>query len=55
MFFSGSTWLFNYTDTLIRLYPVQFWFDAATFIGVTSLVEAIVLGVIAWRWGRVVR
>jgi integral membrane protein (TIGR01906 family) len=55
VFFSGSTWLFNYTDTLIRLYPVQFWFDAATVIGVTSIVEAIVLGLLAWRWGRAVR
>ena len=55
VFFSGDTWLFNYTDTLIRMYPVQFWFDAATVIGVTSIVEAAVLGVMAWRWGRVVR
>ena len=55
VFFSGDTWLFNYSDTLIRMYPVQFWFDAATVIGVTSIVEAAVLGVMAWRWGRVVR
>jgi integral membrane protein (TIGR01906 family) len=55
VFFSGDTWLFNYTDTLIRIYPVQFWFDAATVIGVTSIVEAVVLGVMAWRWGRAVR
>jgi integral membrane protein (TIGR01906 family) len=55
VFFSGDTWLFNYTDTLIRLYPVQFWFDAATVIGATSIVEAMVLGVLAWRWGKVVR
>jgi integral membrane protein (TIGR01906 family) len=53
--FSGDTWLFDYTDTLIRLYPVQFWFDAATVIGVTSIVEAIVLSVIAWRWGEATR
>jgi integral membrane protein (TIGR01906 family) len=52
VFFSGNTWLFDYTDTLIRLYPVQFWFDAATVIGVTSLVEAMALGVVAWRWGK---
>jgi integral membrane protein (TIGR01906 family) len=52
VFFSGNTWLFDYTDTLIRLYPVQFWFDAATVIGVTSLVEAIVLGVVARQWGK---
>jgi integral membrane protein (TIGR01906 family) len=55
IFFSGDTWLFQYTDTLIRLYPVQFWFDAATVIGVTSIVEAMVLGVLAWRWGRAVQ
>lgn len=55
VFFSGDTWLFDYTDTLIRMYPVQFWFDAATVIGVTSIVEAVVLGVMAWRWGKAVR
>jgi integral membrane protein (TIGR01906 family) len=55
IFFRGDTWLFSYTDTLIRLYPVQFWFDAATAIGVMSIAEAIVLGVLAWRWGRAAR
>ena len=55
VFFSGNTWLFNYTDTLIRLYPVPFWFDAAAAIGVTSIVEALMLGALAWRWGRAVR
>jgi integral membrane protein (TIGR01906 family) len=52
VFFRGDTWLFNFSDTLIRLYPPQFWFDAATVIGVTSIVEAVVLGVAAWWWGR---
>ena len=52
VFFSGDTWLFNFSDTLIRLYPPQFWFDAATVIGVTSIVEAVVLSVAAWWWGR---
>jgi uncharacterized membrane protein len=55
VFFSGDTWLFNFSDTLIRLYPPQFWFDAATIIGVTSIVEAIVLGVAAWWCGRMAR
>jgi integral membrane protein (TIGR01906 family) len=55
IFFSGDTWLFNYTDTLIRMYPVQFWFDAATVIGVMSILQAVVLGVLAWRWGRASR
>jgi integral membrane protein (TIGR01906 family) len=52
VFFSGDTWLFNFSDTLIRLYPPQFWFDAATVIGVTSIIEAVVLGMAAWWWGR---
>jgi len=55
VFFTGETWLFDFTDTLIRLYPPQFWFDAATLIGVTTIVEAIMLGVIAWQWGRTAR
>ena len=52
VFFTGETWLFDFSDTLIRLYPPQFWFDAATIIGVTTIIEAIVLGALAWRWGR---
>jgi len=28
MFFTGDTWLFAYSDTLIRLYPIRFWQDA---------------------------
>jgi integral membrane protein (TIGR01906 family) len=52
VFFSGDTWLFSFSDTLIRLYPPQFWFDAATVIGVASIVAAVVSGVAAWWWGR---
>lgn len=55
LFFTGETWLFNFSDTLIRLYPPQFWFDAATLIGVMTIVEAIVLGAIAWQWGKATR
>jgi integral membrane protein (TIGR01906 family) len=55
VFFSGDTWLFSYTDTLIRMYPVRFWFDAATIIGVMTIVGATVLGVMAWLWGRAAR
>ena len=33
LFFSGGTWQFEYSDTLIRLFPEQFWFDASLFIG----------------------
>ncbi|MGB7537285.1 MAG: TIGR01906 family membrane protein, partial [Anaerolineales bacterium] len=27
VFFTGETWLFPYSDTLIRLFPVAFWQD----------------------------
>jgi len=33
LFFSEGTWVFLYSDTLIRLFPEQFWFDAAVVIG----------------------
>jgi len=41
IFFSGSTWLFLYSDTLIRLFPVAFWqdifFTAAAGTALTGL------------------
>ena len=55
VFFTGDTWEFSFSDTLIRLYPPQFWFDAATVIGVTTIVEAIVLGIAAHWWSRMAR
>jgi len=33
IFFEGSTWIFNYSDTLIRLFPLRFWQDAFIFVG----------------------
>lgn len=33
LFFEGGTWRFQYSDTLIRLFPEQFWFEAALAIG----------------------
>lgn len=32
IFFQGDTWLFAYTDTLIRLFPLRFWRDAGLLI-----------------------
>lgn len=33
LFFADGTWQFLYSDTLIRLFPEQFWFDSAIIIG----------------------
>lgn len=31
LFFQGDSWLFEYSDTLIRLFPIPFWEDAFAF------------------------
>lgn len=41
VFFSGDTWLFNYSDTLIRLFPMRLWQDAFIFMGIITLGVAI--------------
>ena len=52
LFFEGDTWQFQFTDTLIRLYPVRFWSDAATYIGVGTVAQALALLVAARMWSR---
>ncbi len=37
LFFEGDSWLFLYSDTLIRLFPMQFWQDAFLWAGVISI------------------
>jgi hypothetical protein len=49
VFFTGDTWLFLWSDSLIRLFPLQFWFDAFLFVGLATLAEAGLLGALAWR------
>ncbi|MEO0563758.1 MAG: TIGR01906 family membrane protein [Chloroflexota bacterium] len=52
IFFEGDTWLFRYSDTLIRLFPEQFWFDAAIVIGTFVVVGALTIFMVTWLWGR---
>lgn len=40
LFFAPGTWQFYYSDTLIRLYPEQVWFDAALAITVFVALSA---------------
>jgi integral membrane protein (TIGR01906 family) len=47
LFFTQGTWQFDFSQTLIRLYPEQFWFDAVLTMGVLVIVGAIALLV----WG----
>lgn len=49
LFFQSGTWYFPTSDTLIRLFPEQFWFDAALVIGGITVVTALVVLVVSWR------
>lgn len=40
IFFEGNTWRFEYTDTLLRLYPEMFWTVATGLIIVLIVVQA---------------
>jgi integral membrane protein (TIGR01906 family) len=50
LFFESGTWRFAYSDTLIRLFPEQFWFDAALLIGGMTTLSALVILLVTWRW-----
>lgn len=52
MFFEAGTWRFAFSDTLIRLYPEQFWFDAILTIGVLTSLGAILILVLMWQWSK---
>ena len=49
LFFEGGTWYFAYSDTLIRLFPEQFWFDVVLFLAGLTAAEALLL---AWLTTR---
>lgn len=48
VFFEGDTWLFAFSDTLIRLFPTRFWQDVFIALGLLTLLG----GVLLWRQGR---
>ena len=49
LFFAPGTWLFNATDTLIRLVPEKFWFDTALSLAGLSLAGGLFIALIGWR------
>ena len=48
IFFSQGNWTFQLSDTLIRLFPAQFWMDAAIVIGVLTLLVSSLIIIFAW-------
>ncbi len=49
--FTGDTWRFPSSDTLIRLYPDAFWSDFAGVLAGLTLAQALLLGGVLW-WRR---
>ena len=43
LFFQGDSWMFLYSDTLIRLFPMRFWEDCFIYIGAFSLIVSLTL------------
>jgi integral membrane protein (TIGR01906 family) len=37
LFFEGDSWIFLFSDTLIRLFPIRFWQDAFLFAALIAL------------------
>ncbi len=50
IFFTGDTWLFLYSDTLIRLFPMEFWMNLFIALGFFSILFSVIL---IWVGNRV--
>ena len=52
IFFAAGSWTFSLDDTLIRLFPSQFWVDAGIAIAAMVLLASIVTLVLTWPTRR---
>lgn len=52
IFFASGTWTFALQDTLIRLFPGQFWIDAGIVIAALVLLTAVVTLILTWPTRR---
>ncbi len=52
LLFPPGTWTFAYTDSLIRLFPEQFWFDIGVLISVTTLALGILVALTGYVMSR---
>jgi integral membrane protein (TIGR01906 family) len=48
VFFAEGSWTFRFSDTLIRLFPPQFWMDAGIAVGALVLMTAVTTLVFTW-------
>ena len=51
LFFKGDSWIFLYSDTLIRLFPMRFWRDSFIYVGLITIIGAIALIMVGRRKG----
>jgi integral membrane protein (TIGR01906 family) len=52
IFFSGDSWRFSETDTLLRIYPEVFWQDTAKLAAGLAVGQAVVVAFASWWWLR---
>lgn len=52
IFFANGTWTFALDDTLIRLFPGEFWMDAGVVIGALVFVTALLTLIFTWPTRR---
>jgi integral membrane protein (TIGR01906 family) len=52
LLFPPGTWMFSYSDSLIRLFPEMFWFDIGVLISGGALVAGVLAAVAGWLWRR---
>jgi integral membrane protein (TIGR01906 family) len=48
LLFQGDSWLFAFSDTLIQLFPVQFWIDATWVLSLLTVGECVIAGAAAY-------
>ncbi len=49
VFFAPGTWTFNFSDTLIRLFPERFWRDIFLYVGGLTMAGGLLLGLLFGR------
>ena len=52
LLFAAGTWRFPFSDTLIRLFPERFWFDAVITAGGISALAAAAILALLWQWDK---
>jgi len=52
LLFPAGTWTFAYSDSLIRLFPEQFWFDIGVLVSVGTLLIGVLVTLVGYFLSR---